>query len=284
MTVTVVSSRVTLLDRNEWGASRISYRLGGADDPRGGRRYIGANERTHHFFHHSVIVDTDLTKNIWETLSEIRINMRVLQRARPDLGGGYKDVPYNFVAYLRPHGKITVCEGRGSIRSGAHTGGRDIRNIHHNISALASCIAGNTELGPSLAPWIPAFNDWLFYLKSGGFTRIDEIHPPTGARAGYRLAAMTYGHKHVHATACPGRRMWEILPQMSFDKEEEDNVAKTYVVSGSRKVYVHTGTEIRVVRNGSALTRLKEEGLIPQRAKTISAARLRQLQEDLLQA
>ena len=72
---------------------------------------------------------------------------------------------------------------------------------------------------------------------------------------------------------------------MSFDKEEEEkDMAKTYVVSGSRKVYVHTGTEIKTVRNGSALTRLKEEGLIPQRAKTISAARLRQLQEDLLQA
>ena len=267
---TIISPRVTLLDRDEWGASQFLYRLGGADDPRGGRRYIGADERTHHFFHHSVIVDNDVTKNIWETLAEVKVNMRVLQRARPDLGGGYKDVPYNWVVYLRPNeGKITVCEGRGSIRSGAHTGGRDTRNIHHNISALATCVAGNTELGPGLVPWVPAFNDWLAYLKSGGFNKIDELHPPTGARVGFKLPAMTYGHRHVYATACPGENMWRILPQMSFEEQEKEEEEEEEEMLGvaiknkdKAKVYVIGMDTVRAMANRAHLNAFRKGGLV----------------------
>ena len=66
---------------------------------------------------------------------------------------------------------------------------------------------------------------------------------------------------------------------------EMDTMAKTYKVAGSNTVYVHTGTEIRTVKSGAALARLKEEGLIPAgRAKLISAARLKILQADVLQA
>ena len=257
----IISPRVTLLSRADWGAQH-SYRLGGADDPRGGRRYIAKNERTHHVFHHSVIVDTDATKNIWETLAKVRTNMRVIQDARPDLGGGYFDVPYGHVAYRRPNGKLTICEGRGIWRSAAHTAGRDVNGVHHNISALSTCIAGNTELGPALAPWIPALDDWLRYLKhTEGVSGIDLIQPPRGARAGFRLAAESYGHRHLSATACPGEELWRTLPQLSFEKEDIDML---YIFKNPLKSSQWwVGDRIRSkrkVRNTTELNALRRDG------------------------
>ncbi len=280
-----ISPRVTLLNRADWGA-RHGYRLGGADDPRGGRRYIAKSERTHHVFHHSVIVDTDVSKNIWETLAKVRANMCVIQGARPDLGGGYFDVPYNWVAYFRPNGKLTVCEGRGIRRSGAHTAGRDVNGVHHNISAPATCIAGNTELGPALDPWRAALNDWLRYLKhTAGLSAIDLIHPPRGARASFRLAAESYGHRHLDATACPGEHLWRALPQLSFEKkEEEDDMALIYLsyftrVDGPLKnrVFYVEGGELRIVKNNAELTNMRQLGQLEPRAKEISNADLHKL-------
>ncbi len=274
----VISPRVTFLSRADWGA-RHSYRLGGADDPRGGRRYIAKSERTHHVFHHSVIVDTDVSKNIWETLAKVRTNMRVIQDARPDLGGGYFDVPYNWVAYLRPNGKLTVCEGRGIRRSAAHTAGRDVNGVHHNISSPATCIAGNTELGPALDPWSSALNDWLRFLKhTEGISTIDLIHPPRGARAGFRLAADTYGHRHLDATACPGEHLWRALPQLSFEEEEEEDMVNPTFVTRTgpfkNKVFYTEGGSLYMIRGGPEAAAKKKAGIIKERADEVTEAHL----------
>jgi hypothetical protein len=272
---------VTLLSRADWGA-RHNYRLGGADDPRGGRRYIAKSERTHHVFHHSVIVDTDVSRNIWETLAKVKANMRVIQDARPDLGGGYYDVPYNFVAYLRPNGKLTVCEGRGIRRSAAHTAGRDVNGIHHNISSPATCIAGNTELGPALDPWRPALNDWLGYLKhTERVSTIDLIHPPRGARAGFRLPAESYGHRHLDATACPGEELWKMLPQLSFEKKEEAMAFAFKVAGRGGTVWIDTGLEIALgPRRAGALNRMKGKSIPTGSVPTISHAQYSELLKD----
>ncbi|KKL74346.1 hypothetical protein LCGC14_2065830, partial [marine sediment metagenome] len=221
-----ISDKVELWSRKEWGA-QYSYRLGGGDDPRGGRRFIQKRERTHHFFHHSVIVDLDQTQNVWETDAEVRTNAVVIQNARPDLGGGWNDWPYNFGAYFRPHGKMTIVEGRGGVRSGAHTKYRDVRGVHHNISALATCIAGNTEIAFNIQMYVEALNDWTYYLKHNlGYSTVDQLHPPVGARPGYNTPSDSYGHISVHATACPGSLMYGILPQITFDRpiQEEDDM------------------------------------------------------------
>ena len=94
-------------------------------------------------------------------------------------------------------------------------------------------------------------------------------------------------HNEVRATACPsGRIPWGtiIAGVKALAPEEDADMAKTFKVAGSNTVYVHTGTEIRTVKSGPALTRLKQEGLIPARAKVITLGRLKQLQADVLQA
>lgn len=93
-------------------------------------------------------------------------------------------------------------------------------------------------------------------------------------------------HNEIRATACPSNRIKWVLIIAGVKRlvEGEMEMAKTYRVSGSNTVYVHTGTEIKTVKSGAALTRLKQEGLIPAKAKVISAGRLKQLQADVLQA
>ena len=76
-----IAPRVTYVDRVGWGAR--------TDIPRLGNK-VARNIRTHVIIHHTVIIDSDATPNLWETESEVFEKMKRLQTIRPDLGD---DVP-----------------------------------------------------------------------------------------------------------------------------------------------------------------------------------------------
>ena len=108
---------VTHLTRDEWGADASLPHRGYTHDRSG----VPVLERkTDLIIHHTVMVDNDSTKNVWETLDEVKVQMRRLQTIRPDLG---IDVPYNEVWFLMDDFTMIACEGRGVGRTGAHTHG-----------------------------------------------------------------------------------------------------------------------------------------------------------------
>ena len=90
----LIQPGLTYLTRAEWGANTSLPRLG-ASVPR--------SERTEAIIHHTVIIDSDATKNLWTNLAEVKAKMRQLQVIRPDLG---MDVPYNFVMFLMEIGPL----------------------------------------------------------------------------------------------------------------------------------------------------------------------------------
>lgn len=140
-----------LVTRKAWGADTSIPRLGTS---------VPRRERTHVFIHHTVMVDNDGTPNVWETDGEIFVMMRRLQKVRPDLG---LDVPYNFVAFLTAGGGLTICEGRGEDRSGAHT-------VGHNSKAIAVSFAGDFEnriIAPAdLEERMPLLSEFLKWLRT----------------------------------------------------------------------------------------------------------------------
>lgn len=199
-----ITERLTYLDRDDWGADSQYPRLGGADDPRSHHRpfrFIAPSERTVVPEHHSVMVDNDATKNIWENLPEIISKQQQVQVIRPDLG---MDVPYSDCLYFMPNGRIIVCEGRGFIRSGAHT-------IGYNITGYGLCFMGNfQDFGPvDLSPWIPQISSYLGYLK-------------------YEIKMMNLGPKEPHRalnatfTACPGNGIIRTISRQRYTKPEEE--------------------------------------------------------------
>ena len=124
--ITIAPSLI-YLSRADWGADPAHPRLGYA---------VAPAARTEAIVHHTVIVDSDATKNVWETLDEVKAKMRQLQVIRPELG---LDVPYNFVGFLMADGSLVVCEGRGRDLTGAHT-------YAHNTSGIALSMQGNFQL------------------------------------------------------------------------------------------------------------------------------------------
>ncbi len=199
-----ITDKVTYLNREDWGANPRYPRLGGGDDPRGGRRFIRVDERVIIPEHHSVMIDNDTTKNIWETLDEISRKQQQVQTIRPDLG---MDVPYSDCIYFMPNGKIIVCEGRGYYRSGAHT-------IGYNLSGYGLCFMGNfQDFGPSnLGPWIPQISTYLGHLK-------------------YTIGMRNLGRKAPHRTlnssftACPGDGIIATIPQQRYTRPQEEDMA-----------------------------------------------------------
>ncbi|GJL53353.1 MAG: hypothetical protein NPIRA02_04850 [Nitrospirales bacterium] len=199
-----ILSGLTFVDRQGWGAKTAF--------PRQGHR-VPRSKRTHVIMHHTVVSDTsDSSPSVWETLSEVYLNMRRLQTIRPDLGN---DVPYNFVVYLMSKNDgIVVCEGRGEDRSGAHTKG-------HNTEGIGIAFAGNfddeTVEGIDVAK--------RMYLLSGflGWLKHDPSHPSYGTfRAMKHLGSMrpadraVYVHRDFKSTACPGKRAIPHLSQLAF--------------------------------------------------------------------
>ncbi|KKN25702.1 hypothetical protein LCGC14_0882140 [marine sediment metagenome] len=191
---------LTLLTRTDWGANQTIPRLGVA---------VARSDRTEAIIHHTVIVDSDATRNLWTNLAEVKAKMRQLQTIRPDLG---MDVPYNFVMFLMENGTIIVCEGRGLDRRGAHT-------KYHNRTGLATALQGNFMLPTrgGLSPFIPAMSRWWGWLRYDmKLVNLGSKHP---------VGRIAFGHVDLSATACPGDNLYDIIPQLTFKVapiEEED--------------------------------------------------------------
>lgn len=191
---------VLYLNRADWGADPTLPRLGGPEDPRGSWGLVPRAARIYPLIHHTVIVDSDITRNVWETLEEVKLQMRRLQVIRPDLG---LDVPYNFVLFLMAGGTICVCEGRGYDRWGAHTAGQDAQGRWYNGAGIATAWQGN-------------FEDFPLPLDAQGAAVVNRWN----AHLGEMFSSMRepfLGHRDTGAqTACPGRWLYEALPRFSL--------------------------------------------------------------------
>lgn len=197
----IIQPGLVYLTRDDWKADKTIPRLG---------RTVARSSRTEAIIHHTVIVDSDTTKNLWTTIYEVKAKMRQLQKIRPDLG---KDVPYNFVMFLMEDGSIIVCEGRGLDLSGAHTKG-------HNYDGVATALQGNFMLPVNLTPYVPAISRWWGHLKYDmGMANLGSRHPTRG---------IAYGHRDFRDpndtstwTSCPGDNLYAIIPLLTFQKETE---------------------------------------------------------------
>ena len=192
-----IAEGLLYLTRKEWGADTSIPRLGIS---------VPRSERTEAIIHHTVIVDTDATKNLWTNMVEVKAKMRQLQVIRPDLG---TDVPYNFVMFLMENGTVIVCEGRGLDRRGAHT-------KYHNRTGMATALQGNFMLvtHQGLSRFVPLISRWW------GWVRYDMKMVNLGSK--HPAGRIAFGHIDLSATACPGTNLYDIIPQLTFQKKEED--------------------------------------------------------------
>lgn len=193
-----------VLNREDWGADPSLPRLGDTIDP---------TNRTEVFVHHTVLVDNDVSKNAWETMDEVRTWMQRLQTIRPDLG---LDVPYNMVAFCMSDGGLTLCEGRGLERVGAHA-------TNHNRSALGIAFQGNFEAHPPpshIDSQLDELADWLADLRANqGFIYLGDSRPEEvfGGR-------QVWGHRDAPTanTLCPGQKLYDMLSRIRFVPEEDE--------------------------------------------------------------
>jgi peptidoglycan recognition protein len=189
--------------RDSWGANPNLPRLGNR---------VQRPVRTHVFAHHTVIVDTDPSPNIWETEIEIFAMMRKIQTVRPDLG---LDVPYNFVVFLTTiNDGIYVCEGRGEDRAGAHTKG-------HNTKAIATSFAGDFEnrlIAPEeIERRIELYSQFLGWLKfSCSHPAYGQFEPLRNLGQLKPSGRNVFFHRDVAATACPGSKLESHLRRATF--------------------------------------------------------------------
>ena len=199
---------LTFVSRKTWGADPAHPRLG-ATVPR--------TARTHVFIHHTVRVDNDASKLVWETESEIFREMKRLQTIRPELG---LDVPYNFVAFMTTlnGGGLYICEGRGEDRDGAHTKGHNTAAIavsfagdFHNVPIAASEIASRMPLLSNFLGWLRHDPSHPSYGTFDPMTRLQTRKPPKPGRK-------VWFHRDVKATDCPGKRLEKELPAVDFVK------------------------------------------------------------------
>lgn len=198
-----IAPGVRLVPRSAWGADARYPRLG---------HKVAREKRTHVFVHHTVMLDPDETPNIWESDAEIFAEMRQLQTVRPDLG---KDVPYSFVAFITPHG-LTICEGRGEDRTGAHSRG-------HNTAAIGIAIAGNFHdkpiEGARMVRAMQGLSRFLGWLKDSAshpdygeyppLANLAKNPPPSAER-------VVWAHRDIKATACPGDTLFHHLSAVEF--------------------------------------------------------------------
>lgn len=177
-----------ILRREAWGAK--------PDLPRRGHP-LGPHNRTEVFIHHTVAS----ASNEFETLDEVRAAMRMLQTVRPDLG---LDVPYNMVAFCMVGGDLVLGEGRGLLRTAAHATG-------HNRSGLGIAFHGNFENEPLPAHFdaqLEELTAWLRHLRTEeGFVNLGTVRPEDRD---------LWGHRDVKSTLCPGRHLFDRLPQIRF--------------------------------------------------------------------
>lgn len=201
--------KITYLTRKEWGADEALPRLG---------HTVQGDERTEVYIHHTVGVDNDATPNVWETMHEVTTWMRRLQTIRPDLG---LDVPYSFVAFFMP-GELVICEGRGAMRSGAHT-------IGHNRSAIGLAVHGNFQLPTfGLEAYVKAMGVWLHRLKVNQLPFLGSTAPP---------GRDVFGHRDSGAsTNCPGDHLYARLSDLRIEEEDDvDENTKVDWIGDGRK-------------------------------------------------
>ncbi len=188
---------VIVLSRDDWGADPAHPRRG---------HPLGPTNRTEVFIHHSVVVDDDATLNEWESLDEVKAQMRRMQTIRPDLG---LDVPYNFVVFCMADGDLVLGEGRGLGRTGAHATG-------HNRSGLGFGFQGNFESEPLPTHFDAQLGDlgeWLSRLREEeGFTELGTVQPDDPQRPERQV----FGHREFKNTDCPGRHLWDRLHLIQF--------------------------------------------------------------------
>lgn len=209
-----ITPGVLYLERTDWRADAALPRLGGPEDPRraGGWPLVPPSNRLYYIWHHTVGVDNDLTVNVWETMDEVRTQMRQLQRIRPDLG---LDVPYNFVLFFMADETIVVGEGRGYYRAGAHTAGVDSATPprYFNVAGIACAVHANMEdFALDIGPWLPKLNLWGAHLK--------RLLPHLGTAT--VCGQFACGHRDysrfsgLNATACPGQHLYRRLPELTL--------------------------------------------------------------------
>lgn len=205
---------------NVWYANRATW---GADAalPRLGHRISGA-AKLDWINHHTVVVDNDVSKNLFETHDEVYRIMRSLQR-HPTLGD---DVPYNLVLALMPAG-ILVCEGRGFYRTGAHTIGRNTKGL--GVAWMGDF--HNVDFDPS--PWIPMVNRLLRWVRANHNSELTTI-------SGHRDYADRV--RRINQTACPGDKLYAILPQLSFSAEGGDEVTRDELLRAIESLITTSGT------------------------------------------
>ena len=202
MTLTIQPGLI-YLTRKDWGARTDIPRLGYS---------VNRLDRTEAWMHHTVIIDNDATPNRWETMAEVKAKMVQLQTIRPELG---LDVPYNFVAFHMADGSLIICEGRGFDRTGAHTHG-------HNTGGVATAGEGNFQIGQTVAPYADHWSRWWGYQKFDmGMENLGSVHPVRG---------IAFGHRDIIATACPGDKLYAIIPQLTFKEDDMDKAEVERIV------------------------------------------------------
>ncbi|KKK92023.1 hypothetical protein LCGC14_2707070 [marine sediment metagenome] len=228
-----IAPGLVYLTRREWGADTSIPRLGLS---------VPRSERTEAIIHHTVIVDSDATKNLWTNLAEVKAKMSQLQVIRPDLG---MDVPYNFVMFLMEDGTIVVCEGRGLDRRGSHT-------KYHNRTGIATALQGNFMLPTrgGLSTFIPTMSRWWGWLRYDmELVNLGSKHP---------VGRIAFGHVDFSATACPGDNLYAIIPQLTFkaaaesepeppEPIEEETVSKLVKSADKPETYITDGHSKRWV-------------------------------------
>ena len=197
----MINDSLRFVSREEW--EPIHPRLG---------HIVRRSDRTHVIIHHTVgPADTDPTPIVWEDDTEIFKAMRTLQTSHdPDLG---PDVPYNFVAFAQPT-HLTICEGRGEDRSGAHTKG-------HNTRGIAVSFSGNYEANdmPSdlLTVQLDALSSFLHWLKtSASHPAYGDFEPMSNLGSLRPDSRTVFAHRDFKPTACPGRHLISRLTAINF--------------------------------------------------------------------
>ncbi len=202
MAIFDISEKLTFISRTVWHGNSNLPRLGALVDRR---------RRSHVILHHTVTPDSDKTPNIWEDRRDIVRRMRQLQTIRPDLG---LDVPYNFVAFITAPTRLTICEGRGEDRAGAHTKG-------HNSRGVAVAFAGDFErLSTGDIDMAAQMDNLGRFLR---WLRRDPSHPSYGRYPPmHRLGTLrpaerqVFLHRDFKSTACPGKTLSRYADKIDF--------------------------------------------------------------------
>ena len=175
-----LTRKLFFMPRYEWDTSSLP-RLGYP---------VHLHQRTLAIMHHTVTLDSDFTKNVWETEQEIKEHMLLLQTIRvSDVGA---DIAYHDVAFFMADGSVIICEGRGIHRSGAHTRGYT-DDVHNNVGGYAVAAAGDFHnIDININRWITPLNNYWGVLKFD----VPMINLPIQVK----------GHQQIpqNATACPG--------------------------------------------------------------------------------